>query len=146
MRILAIDYGTVRTGIAVTDPGQIIATGLTTVPTTTIFEFLTDYMKKEKVEGIIVGEPKHLNNTPAQSAKAVEKFTEQLGIKFPGLPVYMVDERFTSRMAFQSMIDGGVSKKDRRNKGTIDMVSAALILQTFMEMKKDGRLPPSVSG
>ncbi len=146
MRILAIDYGTVRTGIAVTDPGQIIASGLTTVPTATIFDFLADYMKKEKVEGIVVGEPKHLDNTPAQSAKAVEKFTGQLGIKFPGMPVYMVDERFTSRMAFQSMIDGGVSKKDRRNKGTVDMVSAALILQTFMEMKKDGRLPPSISG
>jgi putative Holliday junction resolvase len=146
MRILAIDYGSVRTGIAVTDPEQIISTGLTTVSTPTLLDFLADYLKKEKVEGIVVGEPKHLDNTPAQSAEIVEKFINQLYAKFPGMPVYRVDERFTSRMAFQSMIDGGLKKKDRRNKATIDMVSATLILQSFMEMKKDGRLPPSISG
>jgi len=146
MRVLAIDYGTVRTGIAVTDPQQIIATGLTTVPTKELFDFLTDYVKKEKVESIVIGEPKHMDNTPSQSAGAIEKFTEQLIIKLPGIPVYKVDERLTSRMAFQTMIDGGLKKKDRQNKGTVDMVSAALILQSFMEMKKEGRLPPSISG
>jgi len=145
MRILAIDYGSVRTGIAVTDPQQIIATGLTTVPTREIFTFLANYMAKEKVESIVVGEPKHMDNTPAQSAESTGKFIEQLCSKLPGMPVYRVDERLTSRMAFQSMIDGGLKKKDRQNKATIDMVSAALILQTFMEMKKEGNLPPSVS-
>ena len=145
MRILALDYGSVRTGIAVTDPQQIIASGLTTVPTAEVFDFLLKYMQQEKVESIVVGEPKHLDNTPAQSAAGADKFIEQLQSKFPGLPVYRVDERLTSRMAFQSMIDSGLKKKDRQNKGTIDMVSAALILQTFMELKKEGRLPPSVS-
>ncbi|HSY77825.1 MAG TPA: RuvX/YqgF family protein, partial [Bacteroidia bacterium] len=92
MRVLAIDYGTVRTGIAVTDPQQIIATGLTTVPTKELFDFLADYVKKEKVESIVIGEPKHMDNTPSQSAGAIEKFTEQLIIKLPGMPVYKVDE------------------------------------------------------
>src|SRR6185312_9669528 len=142
MRILAIDYGSVRTGIAVTDPQQIIATGLTTVATKELFSFLTDYIKKEKVESIVVGEPKHMDNNPSQSAPATEKFVDELSAKLPGMPIYRVDERLTSRMAFQSMIDGGLKKKDRQNKATIDMVSAALILQTFMEMKKEGRLPP----
>lgn len=145
MRIVAIDYGTVRTGIAVTDPEQIIASGLTTVPTGTLNDFLSEYLKKEQVEAMIIGEPKHLDNTPAQNAIAVNKFIRQLNAQFPGLPIYRVDERFTSRMAFQSMIDGGLKKKERRNKATIDMVSAALILQTFMEMKKEGKLPPSES-
>ncbi|MGP8215624.1 MAG: Holliday junction resolvase RuvX [Bacteroidia bacterium] len=145
MRILAIDYGTIRTGIAVTDPGQIIATGLTTIATKEIFNFLAGYMEKEKVECIVIGEPKHMDNTPSQSAGAIERFTVQLGNKFRGMLIYKVDERLTSRMAFQTMIDGGLKKKDRQNKSTIDMVSAALILQSFMEMKKEGRLPPSVS-
>jgi putative Holliday junction resolvase len=145
MRVLAIDYGTVRTGIAVTDPQQIIATGLTTVPTKELFTFLANYMQKEKVESFVIGEPKHMDNSPSQSAGAIEKFTEQLLGKFPGMPIYRVDERLTSRMAFQTMIDGGLKKKDRQNKDTVDMVSAALILQSFMEMKKEGRLPPDIS-
>lgn len=145
MRILAIDYGTVRTGIAVTDPQQIIASGLTTVATKELFDFLTNYLQKEKVESIVIGEPKHMDNTPSQSAGVIEKFTQHLLGKFPGMPVYKVDERLTSRMALQTMIDGGLKKKDRRNKGTVDMVSAALILQSFMEMKKEGRLPPDIS-
>lgn len=145
MRVLAIDYGTIRTGIAVTDPQQIISSGLTTVATKEIFTFLADYLKKEKVESFVIGEPKHMDNNPAQSAGAIEKFTEELISKFPGMPVYKIDERLTSRMAFQSMIDAGLKKKDRQNKGTIDMVSAALILQSFMEMKKEGRLPPDIS-
>ncbi len=141
-RILAIDYGTVRVGIAVTDPGQIIANGLITVPVKEIFEFLSGYMAKEPVESIVVGEPKHMDNTPAQSAGATGKFIDQLKKLFPTLPIYRVDERLTSRMAFQAMIDGGMKKKDRREKGMIDKVSATILLQTFMEMKKNGNLSP----
>jgi len=141
-RILAIDYGSVRIGVAVTDPGQIIANGLTTVPTKEIFDFLTQYMAKEPVESIVVGEPKHMDNTPAQSAEATDKFIENLKKLFPALTIYRVDERLTSRMAFQAMIDGGMKKKDRREKGMIDKVSATILLQTFMEMKKNGKLSP----
>jgi len=137
-RILALDYGSVRVGIAVTDPGQIISTGLTTIPNKELLVFLSDYVKKESVESIVVGEPKHEDNTPSQSAGAVDKFVETLKKKFPGLPIYRVDERYTSRMAFQAMIDGGMKKKDRRDKGMIDKISATIILQTFMEMKKNG--------
>jgi putative Holliday junction resolvase len=140
-RILAIDYGSKRIGVAVTDPQQIIATGLDTIPTDKIFTFLAEYIKKENVESLVVGEPKHMDNTPAQSGEAVKKFIEQLEKKFPGLPIQSVDERFTSRMAFQAMIDGGMKKKDRRDKAMIDKVSATIILQTFMEMKKNGTLP-----
>ncbi len=143
-RILAIDYGTKRTGIAVTDTEQIIASGLTTINTPDIFAFLNEYLTKEPPESIVVGDPKNLDNTPAESSAATYQFIKTLKKKCPDIPIYLVDERFTSKMAFQSMIDGGLKKKDRRNKATIDMVSAALILQTFMEMKKSGRLPPSV--
>ncbi|HTB31559.1 MAG TPA: Holliday junction resolvase RuvX [Bacteroidia bacterium] len=140
-RILAIDYGTKRTGIAVTDTEQIIASGLTTIQTQQIFIFLNEYLTKEKVECIVVGDPKNLNNTPAQSAAAIHEFVKKLKNKQPEVPIFMIDERFTSKMAFQTMIDGGLKKKDRRNKGTVDMVSAAIILQSFMEMKKGGNLP-----
>lgn len=140
-RIIAIDYGSVRVGIAVTDPGQIIATGLDTVPEKEVFSFLSDYVKREDVESFVVGDPRHMDNTPAQSAEAVGKFIEKLKQAFPNLPVYTIDERFTSRMAFQAMIDGGMKKKDRRNKGMIDKVSATIILQSFMEMKKGGVIP-----
>lgn len=140
-RILAMDYGSVRVGIAVTDPRQIIATGLATVPTKEVFDYLNDYMKKENVEAFVVGEPKHMDNTPAQSAEATNKFIEALKQKFPDLPIYSIDERLTSRMAFQAMIDGGMKKKDRQNKGMIDKVSATIILQSYMEMKKGGFMP-----
>ena len=140
-RIIALDYGSVRVGIAVTDPGQIIATGLATVATNEIMDFLKGYIKKEDVESFVVGDPKHLNNTPAQSAEAAKMFVEALRQTFPLLPVHTIDERFTSRMALQAMIDGGMKKKDRRNKAMIDKVSATIILQSFMEMKKSGTLP-----
>ncbi len=143
-RILAIDYGTKRAGIAVTDTAQIIASGLTTISTQDIFKFINDYLTKEKVECIVVGEPKNLDNTPSESAASINDFIKKLKIKQPDMPVYRVDERFTSKMAFQAMIAGGVKKMDRRNKGTIDMVSAAIILQSFMEMKKGGNLPVPV--
>ena len=143
-RILAIDYGSKRTGIAVTDTEQIIASGLTTIATQQIFTFLADYLKKEPVEYLVVGDPKNLNNTPAESASAIHEFIKKLKNKHPEITVYMVDERFTSKMAFQAMIDGGVKKMDRRNKATVDMVSAAIILQSFMEMKKGNNLPAPV--
>ena len=143
-RILAIDYGTKRTGIAVTDTEQIIASGLTTISTGEIFQFLADYFLKEKVECLVVGDPKNLNNSPAESAYATYEFIKKLKIKYPEMPVYMVDERFTSKMAFQVMIDGGLKKKDRQNKATVDKVSAAIILQSFMEMKKSNNLPAPV--
>jgi putative Holliday junction resolvase len=143
-RILAIDYGTKRTGIAVTDTEQIIASGLTTINTQEIFKFLNDYLTKEKIECIVVGEPKNLDNTPSESAAGINDFTKKLKIKQPDLLIYRVDERFTSKMAFQAMIAGGVKKMDRRNKGTIDMVSAAIILQSFMEMKKGSNLPKPI--
>jgi putative holliday junction resolvase len=140
-RILAIDYGSKRTGIAVTDTEQIISSGLTTIDTQLIFKFLADYLTKEKVECIVIGDPKNLNNTPSVSAAATHAFVNKLKTRHPDLPMYLIDERFTSKMAFQAMIDGGVKKIDRRNKATIDMVSAAILLQSFMEMKKGGNLP-----
>jgi putative Holliday junction resolvase len=143
-RILAIDYGGKRTGIAVTDTEQIIASGLTTVDTQQIFVFLTNYLTREKVESIVVGDPKNLNNTPAESSSKTYEFIGKLKKKYPELPVYLVDERYTSKMAFQAMIDGGLKKKDRQNKATVDKVSAALILQSFMEMKKSGKIPQPV--
>jgi putative Holliday junction resolvase len=140
-RILAIDYGSKRTGIAVTDTEQIIASGLTTINTQEIYKFINDYLTKEKVECIVVGEPKNLDNTPSESASAINDFIKKLKMKQPDLLIYRVDERFTSKMAFQAMIAGGLKKMDRRDKATIDMVSAAIILQSSMEMKKSGNLP-----
>lgn len=131
-RILAIDYGEKRTGIAVTDELQIIASGLTTVETKKIFSFLTDYLKTEKVELFIVGEPKQLNNTESESEKIIKPFVEKLSLTFPKIPVKRIDERFTSKMAFQSMIDSGLKKKQRQNKSLIDEISATLILQSYL--------------
>ena len=143
-RILSIDYGTKRTGLAVTDPQQIIASGLTTVETSQLFPFLHNYLAKEPVECLVIGDPKNLDNTPAQSANSINQFIKKLKTTYPDMPIYSIDERFTSKMAFQAMIDGGLKKKDRRNKATVDMVSAAIILQSFMEMKKAGNLPAPV--
>jgi putative Holliday junction resolvase len=143
-RILAIDYGTKRTGLAVTDTSQIIASGLTTVETSQLLVFLDNYLAKEPLECLVIGDPKNLDNTPALISAAISQFIKKLKTKHPGILIYSIDERFTSKMAFQAMIDGGVKKKDRRNKATIDMVSAAIILQSFMEMKKTGNLPAPV--
>lgn len=134
-RILSLDYGTIRTGIAVTDELQIIASGLTTVDTKKIFSFLTTYLKNEKVELFIVGEPKQLNNTESESEQFIKPFIEKLKTTFPKIPVKRVDERFTSKMAFQSMIDSGLKKKQRQNKALIDEISATIILQTYLEQK-----------
>ena len=132
-RLIGIDYGRKRVGIAVTDPGQMIASGLTTVGAHEIFDFIRDYTAKEKVDAFIVGLPKQMNNQPSESAGFVNSFVTGLSRKFPNIPVHMVDERFTSKMAVRAMIDGGLKKKQRQNKALVDSISAALILQSYME-------------
>jgi putative holliday junction resolvase len=135
-RILAIDYGLKRVGIAVTDPLKIIANSLTTVETPNIWSFLTDYLSREIVECIVVGLPKQMNNQPSESMKFVEKFVSDLHVRFPNMPVEYMDERFTSKIAVQAMVQGGVKKKDRQNKALIDSVSATIILQSYLEKIK----------
>ncbi|WP_369996296.1 Holliday junction resolvase RuvX [Winogradskyella sp.] len=131
-RILAIDYGTKRTGLAVTDDMQIIASGLTTVDTKDLLAFLKDYTVSENVEKFVVGEPKQMDNTASESEVFIQKFIEKLSKAIPDIPVVRVDERFTSKMAFQTMIDSGLKKKQRQNKALIDEISATLILQSYL--------------
>ncbi len=135
-RILAIDYGTKRVGIAVTDENKIIANGLATIPNKDIIPFLKEYIRKEKVECFVIGEPKQMNNEESESAKNVEIFIKLLVKNFPDIPIERIDERFTSKMAFQTMIDSGINKKHRQDKALIDKISATIILQSYMEMKK----------
>lgn len=135
-RILAIDFGEKRTGIAVSDPLQMIANGLTTVDTTRLEQFLVDYVAKESVERFVIGFPTTLRNEPAVVTAQITPFVERLKQRFPSIPVELVDERFTSKMAFQTMIDGGLKKKARQNKGLIDQISATIILQTYLESKR----------
>jgi putative Holliday junction resolvase len=135
-RILAIDYGKKRTGIAVTDPMQIIANGLTTVPTHTLMDFLINYVQKEQVERIIIGHPKQMNNEDSENMKNIVPFMNQLKKKMPQMPVELVDERFTSVLAHQAMLTGGLKKKDRQNKALVDEISATIILQSYMESRK----------
>lgn len=134
-RILALDYGEKRIGIAVTDEMQIIASGLATVPTSDIFEFLKEYVKQEKVELFLVGEPKQMNNTASESEKYIKPFLSKLAKMFNDTPIKRVDERFTSKMAFQTMIDSGLKKKQRQNKALIDEISATIILQSYLYNK-----------
>ncbi|MDX1277988.1 Holliday junction resolvase RuvX [Oceanihabitans sediminis] len=134
-RILALDFGTKRTGIAVTDELQIIASGLTTVPTKELIPFLTDYFKNEKVELVVVGEPKQLNNEVSESEAAIQNFIKKFTASFPEMPMKRVDERFTSKMAFQTMIDSGLNKKQRKNKALVDEISATIILQSYLYSK-----------
>ena len=131
-RIMAIDYGSKRVGIAVTDPQQIIATGLTTVHSNEVIDFLKQYMQKEEVACIVVGEPKQMNNEPSDSARFIEPFVMHLKRTFPAIKVERMDERFTSKMAFQTMIDSGLKKKSRQNKELIDEISATIILQSYL--------------
>lgn len=135
-RILAIDYGAKRTGIAVTDPLQIIASALDTVPSYQLIEYLKKYAAAEPVEAFVVGMPKRLDNTDTNNTPLVKAFVKKLQATFPDLPVHLHDERFTSSMALKSMIAGGTKKKDRREKGNIDKVSATIILQSFMESRR----------
>ncbi|QFZ53387.1 Holliday junction resolvase RuvX [Oceanihabitans sp. IOP_32] len=134
-RILAIDYGMKRTGIAVTDQLQIIASGLVTVNTKELIPFLKDYTSKEKVELFLVGEPKQMDNTASESEKLIQPFLKTLAQQFPSIPITRVDERFTSKMAFQTMIDSGLKKQQRKNKALIDEISATLILQSYLYAK-----------
>ncbi len=131
-RILALDYGTKRTGIAVTDELKMIASGLTTVNTQELMKFLEDYFRNEKVERVLVGEPKRMDDSPSQSEVHIQEFLKRFTEKFPEMPVERVDERFTSKMAVQSMIDSGLKKKKRRNKALVDEISATIILQTWL--------------
>lgn len=134
-RILAIDYGKIRTGIAVTDELQIIASGLTTVSTKQLIPFLQEYLKKESVELFLVGLPKQMNNKPSESEKFIIPFLKKLKITFPKISYIRVDERFTSKIAFQSMIDSGLNKRQRKSKALVDEISAALILQSYLYSK-----------
>ena len=135
-RIIAIDYGQKLVGIAVTDELQITANALTTIHSKDILNFLSEYIAKENVECIVVGEPKQLDDTQSQSEKFIIPFLKQLQKLFPLIPIKRYDERFTSKMAFQTMIDGGLKKKARQNKGLIDQISATIILQTYLESKR----------
>lgn len=135
-RILAIDYGTKRTGIAVTDPLRIIATALDTIETAVLIDFLKKYFKGERVDEVVVGMPKQLNNQDSETTPAVRKFVEIFKNTFPEKPIAVVDERFTSAMAQRVMIDGGMKKKDRQIKGNVDKISATIILQSYMQSKR----------
>ncbi len=134
-RILAIDFGTKRTGIAVTDELQIIASGLTTVDTKQLLQFLKDYIANETVELFLVGEPKQMDNSASESEVYILPFISKLEKAFPNIPIKRVDERFTSKMAFQTMIDSGLKKNQRKNKALIDEISATLILQSYLYSK-----------
>lgn len=131
-RILAIDYGKKRTGLAVTDPLQIIASPMVTVATAELESFLIGYTLKESVDEFVVGYPLRMNNKPSESVKYIEPFLKKLKKLFPGIPVNVFDERFTSRIAFRAMVDGGVKKKERRDKGMVDKISASVILQSYL--------------
>lgn len=135
-RIMAIDYGRKRVGIAVTDPLQMIANALTTVHSKDILTFLEDYVRAEGVERFVIGEPRQMNNQPSEAVKYIDPFIKQLKKKFPEIPVDRVDERFTSKMAFQTMLDAGLKKKARQNKELVDAISATIMLQNYMESRK----------
>lgn len=134
-RILALDYGKKRTGIAITDELQLIASGLTTVRTHDLIVFLKKYLTNENVETIIVGEPKQMDYTPSESEELIKPFLKLLSKNFPEIPVVREDERFTSKMAFQTMIDSGLKKKQRQNKALVDEISATIILQAYLNRK-----------
>lgn len=131
-RIMAIDYGGKRTGLAVTDPLQIIANGLATVPSRDMIPFLKKYFETEKVEKIIIGEPKNWDESDTHATPLVEAFIRQLQKHFPAIPVERVDERFTSKLAKQSMLESGMKKKDRRNKALVDEIAATIMLQEYL--------------
>lgn len=139
-RILSIDYGAKRTGLAVTDTLQIIANSLATVPTSELMKFLTDYIAKEEVEEVVVGQPKQSDNTPSENMARVNTFVKKFKEKFPAMKVTMHDERFTTVLAHQAIISGGVKKSARRDKGLADRVSAVIILQSYLEHTKYNKL------
>jgi putative Holliday junction resolvase len=136
-RILAIDYGRKRTGIAVTDTLQLIANGLDTVRTHDLIDFLKDYFNKELVDEVVVGYPKQMNNQPSESVIYVDQFIKRFKKVFPEKQLELADERFTSKIAFQTMIDGGLKKEQRKDKALIDKISATIILQSYIETKNN---------
>jgi putative Holliday junction resolvase len=136
---MAFDYGTKRIGLAVTDPLQMIATGLATVHPNQIVEYLKKYLLTEQIETFVVGEPKQMDNTPSQSAMHVKGFANLLKKTFPEIPVEMFDERFTSKMASAAILAGGVKKAGRQDKALVDTVSAVILLQSWMERRSFGR-------
>jgi putative Holliday junction resolvase len=135
-RILAFDYGTKRIGIAVTDPLQIIATGLETIHPKDIMEYVKSYVQREQVEAFVIGDPKQLDGTPSDSAQHVVGFSRTLKKNFPDIPQHWVDERFTSKIAQQAIMQSGLKKMDRQNKERVDTISATIILQYFMESRR----------
>lgn len=135
-RIMAIDYGKKRTGIAVTDPMKIIASGLCTVDTKMLGIWLAEYLVKESVETIVIGEPKQMDYTDSELGGVITAFAKALQLQYPGIKIERVDERFTSKMAFQTMIDSGLNKKQRRNKALVDEIAATIILQSYMDRKQ----------
>lgn len=139
-RILSIDYGRKRVGLAVTDPLQIIANRLTTISTHTIWDFLKEYFQKELVETVVVGYPKQMNNEASGAVKYVNPFLKKFQIQFPDIKLEIIDERFTSKMAFQTMIDGGLKKQKRQDKELIDGISATIILQSYLEQKRNKQI------
>ncbi len=136
-RIMAIDYGQKRTGIAVTDPLRIIASGLTTISSHDVISYLSQYVKNEQVDLFVVGEPRDMMNKPSDASRFTEPFVKRLSMAFPHIPVERYDERFTSRMAFQTMIDAGLGKKKRQDKALVDTISATIILQSYLEHHKN---------
>lgn len=138
-RIISIDYGKRRTGIAVTDPLQIIANGLATVSTSQLYRFLVDYMSKEQVERIVIGKPMQPNGKPSENLARVQQFVAQWKKTHPDVPIDYVDERFTSVLAHRAMIDGGLHKKARQDKALVDEISATIILQSYMEGMRNSR-------
>lgn len=134
-RILGIDYGRKRTGVAVTDPLQIVAGAIGTLPTHTVLQFIKDYVAKEEVELIVVGLPTQLNGEPSESMRYITPFVNSLRKQLPDIPVQMYDERFTSTIAHQAMLDGGMKKSDRRDKGRVDSIAATIILNDYLSSK-----------
>ncbi|MCQ2141531.1 MAG: Holliday junction resolvase RuvX [Bacteroidales bacterium] len=137
-RLIGIDFGRKRTGLAASDPLGIFASALETVPSAKIIEYLKKYAEKETITGIVIGYPLNLNGAKAEAAKDVDAFLPQLKKAFPEVPIYLEDERFTSVLAHRAMIDGGMKYKDRRDKTSVDKISAAIILQGFMDRKSKG--------
>lgn len=135
-RIIAIDYGRKRTGLAASDTLQMIANGLGTVPSGEVVQYLSDYVRKEPVDTFVVGLPKQMNNEPSENMKYVEAFVSHLKRTIPNIPVVYYDERFTSVLAHRAMLEGGLKKKRRQDKGLVDEISAVIILQAYMESKK----------
>ena len=135
-RIVSVDYGRKRTGIAVTDPLQLIANGLVTVSTSELFTFLSDYVNREQVERIVVGEPRQPDGTPSENMERVKQFVNRWRKAMPQIPIEFYDERFTSVLAHRTMIDAGLGKKRRQDKALVDEISATIILQSYMESRK----------